>query len=135
LGSYLAKDWAGHWEWTYGDPDGICENGPRGSRRAASVAVDMVVGIATVVLRLPGNTSLKDKRTVVKGIIGRLRNNFNASVAEVGANDNHQRAEIGFAFVGNDRRMINSKIDKALNLVEDLHMGEVIDSDMEIISL
>jgi len=95
----------------------------------------MVVGIATIVLRIHGNDSLKGKRKVVKGIIGRLQNTFNASVAEVGANDNHQRAEIGLAFVGNDRRVINSKLDKALNLVEDMQLAEVIDSDMEIISL
>jgi uncharacterized protein YlxP (DUF503 family) len=62
----------------------------------------MVVGIGTIVLRVPGSTSLKGKRSVVKGVIRRLQNTFNASVAEVGANDNHQRAEIGLAFVGND---------------------------------
>jgi uncharacterized protein YlxP (DUF503 family) len=95
----------------------------------------MVVGIATIVLRIHGNDSLKGKRKVVKGIVGRLQNTFNASVAEVGANDNHQRAEIGLAFVGNDRRVINSKLDKALNLVEDMQLAEVIDSDMEIINL
>ena len=95
----------------------------------------MVVGIGTIVLRLPGNSSLKGKRKVVKSIVGRLQNSFNASVAEVRANDIHQRAEIGMAFVGNDRRLINSKLDKALNLVESMQLAEVIDSDVEIISL
>ncbi len=69
----------------------------------------MVVGIGTIVLRLPGNSSLKGKRKVVRGIVGRLQSAFNASVAEVGANNSHQRAEIGLALVGNDRRLINSK--------------------------
>ncbi|NVM22797.1 MAG: DUF503 domain-containing protein [Desulfobacterales bacterium] len=95
----------------------------------------MVVGIGTIILRLPGNTSLKGKRKVVKGIISRLQNSFNASVAEVGANNIHQRAEIGVAFVGNDRRLINSKLDKALNLVETIQTAEIIDSDIEIINL
>lgn len=95
----------------------------------------MVVGIGTIVLRLPGNTSLKGKRKVVKSIVARLQNTFNASVAEVGANDSHQRAEIGLAFVGNDRRRVNSKIDKALNFVEAMQVAEIIDSEMEIISL
>lgn len=95
----------------------------------------MVVGIGTIVLRIPGNTSLKGKRKVVKAVISRLQNAFNASVAEVGANDNHQRAEIGLAFVGNDRRQINSKLDKALNFVEDLQLAEIIDSDVEIVNL
>ena len=95
----------------------------------------MVVGIGTIVLRIPGNTSLKGKRKVVKGVISRLQNTFNASVAEVGANDNHQRAEIGLAFVGNDRRQINSKLDKALNFVDALQLAEIIDSDVEILNL
>lgn len=95
----------------------------------------MVVGIGTIVLRIPGNTSLKGKRKVVKGVISRLKNTFNVSVAEVGANDNHQRAEIGLAFVGNDRRRINSKWDKALNFVEAMQVAEMIDSEVEIINV
>ncbi|MGD9022652.1 MAG: DUF503 domain-containing protein [Deltaproteobacteria bacterium] len=95
----------------------------------------MVIGVGTIVLRLPGNASLKGKRKVVKSVVARLKNTFNASVAEVGANDNHQRAEIGLAFVGNDRRQINSKLDKALNFVEGMEVAEIIDSEMEIISL
>jgi uncharacterized protein YlxP (DUF503 family) len=95
----------------------------------------MVVGIGTIVLRLPGNTSLKGKRKVVKGVVSRLQNTFNASVAEVGANDSLQRAQIGFALVGNDRRLINSKLDKALNFVETMQVAEIVETDVEIISL
>ena len=95
----------------------------------------MVVGIGSIVLRLHGNNSLKGKRKVVKGIVRRLQNTFNVSAAEVGANDSLQRAEIGMAFVGNDRRVINSKLDKAVNLVENLQLAEIIDSRMEIMNL
>jgi uncharacterized protein YlxP (DUF503 family) len=95
----------------------------------------MVVGIGTIVLRIPGNNSLKGKRKVVKSVVARLQNTFNVLAAEIGANDNHQRAEIGMAFVGNDRRHINSKLDKALNFVETMEVAEVIDSAMEIINL
>jgi uncharacterized protein YlxP (DUF503 family) len=95
----------------------------------------MVVGIGTIVLRIPGKASLKEKRRVVKGVVTRLQNTFNASVAEVGANDIHQRAEIGLALVGNDRRQINSKLDKALNFVEAMQVAEIMDSETEIISL
>jgi uncharacterized protein YlxP (DUF503 family) len=95
----------------------------------------MVVGIGTIVLRIPGNHSLKGKRKVVRSVVARLQNTFNVSAAEVGANDNHQRAEIGMAFVGNDRRQINSKLDKALNFIVAMEVAEVIDSEMEIINL
>ncbi len=95
----------------------------------------MVVGIGNITFRLHDCRSLKAKRKVVRSIVSRLRNNFNASVAEVGSNDVHQRAEIGFSLVGNDNAVINSKIDKMINLAEDLGLAEIIDTEMEIIHL
>ena len=64
-----------------------------------------------------------------------MRNNFNVSVAEVGANDTYQRSEIGFSMVGNNRQVLNSKIDKIFNLVDALGLAEIIDTEMEIINL
>ena len=95
----------------------------------------MVVGVGRIVYRIHDCRSLKGKRKIVRAIISRLRNQFNASVAEVEANDIHQRAEIGFSMVGNSRGMINSKMDKFFNMAEDLGLAEVIDMEMEIISL
>jgi len=95
----------------------------------------MVVGVGRIVYRIHDCRSLKGKRKVIKSIITRLRNHFNASIAEVGANDVHQRAEIGFCMVGNDRGVVNSKVDKLFNMAEDLGLAEVIDMEMEIISL
>ena len=68
-------------------------------------------------------------------MIARLRNNFNVSMAEVGSNDIYQRAEIGFSLVGNDAALINSKIDKIINMAEDLGLAEIIDTEMEIIHI
>lgn len=94
----------------------------------------MVVGTGIIILRIHDCRSLKGKRKVVKSVIQRIRNNFNASVAEVGANDIYQRAEIGIALTGNDAQVINSKLDKVFNLVEDLGLAEVIDTEYEIIT-
>jgi len=94
----------------------------------------MVVGAGIITLRIHDCRSLKGKRKIVKSVVQRIRNNFNASVAEVGANDIYQRAEIGIALAGNDAQVINSKLDKAFNLVEDLGLAEVIDSEYEIIT-
>ncbi len=95
----------------------------------------MVVGVGVVKFRIHDCRSLKAKRSVVKAIISRIRNNFNASVGEVGANDIYQKAEIGFALIGTDSRFINSKIDKLLNMAEALGLAEVLDSELEIITL
>ncbi|MBU4053177.1 MAG: DUF503 domain-containing protein [Proteobacteria bacterium] len=95
----------------------------------------MVVGTGKLVFRLHECHSLKTKRSIVKAIIKRMQDHFNASVAEVGANDMHQRAEIGFAMIGNDHRLINSKIDLLLNMADEIGIAEMIDSEMEIISL
>jgi uncharacterized protein YlxP (DUF503 family) len=95
----------------------------------------MIVGSGLITLRLHDCRSLKAKRKVVKSMISRLRNNFNASVAEVGSNDIYQKAEIGFSLVGNDTALINSKIDKIFNLAEDMGLAEIVDTEMEIIHL
>lgn len=95
----------------------------------------MVVGLGIITYRLHECRSLKGKRKIVKSIITRLNNNFNISVAEVGSNDIYQRAEIGFALVGNNRPVINSKIDKIFNLADELGLAEIIDTEMEIINL
>lgn len=96
---------------------------------------DMVVGLGIITFRLHDCRSLKGKRKIVKSIINQLRNTFNASVAEVGSNDVYQRAVIGFALVGNNRMVINSKIDKIFNLADELGLAEIIDNEMEIINL
>jgi len=108
---------------------------PGGDKTNNRLELKMVVGIGKIVFRIHDCNSLKEKRKIVKAITSRLRNNFNASVAEVGANDIHQRAEIGFALAGNDRMVINSKIDKMFNMADSLGLAEIIDTDMEIMSL
>ena len=95
----------------------------------------MVVGIGIITFRLHDCNSLKGKRKVVKSVIRQLQNHFNASVAEVGSNDVYQRAEIGFSMVGNDRQLVNSKIDKLFNMADALGLAEIIETDMEIMNI
>ena len=95
----------------------------------------MVVGFGIITFRLHDCRSLKSKRKIVKSVINRLRNNFNVSVAEVDLNDIHQTAKIGFALAGNNRKVINSKIDKIFNKADELGLAEIIDTEMEIINI
>jgi uncharacterized protein YlxP (DUF503 family) len=116
---------------------GLNDRSPNANRPPAHAAVRtretaMVVGIGVLTFRLHDCRSLKAKRKVVKSMIARIRNQFNITMAEVGANDVYQRAEIGFALVGNDHSVINSKMDKVINMAEDLGLAELVDTDLEI---
>ena len=95
----------------------------------------MIIGTGTLTFRIHGCRSLKEKRSIVKAIISRIQNNFNVSIAEVGDNDIHQQTKIGFALVGNNQKVINSKIDKILNLADSISIADFVDSEMEIIIL
>gem|GEM_PF-134528 len=95
----------------------------------------MVVGIGIITFRLHECRSLKSKRKIVKSIVHQVRNKFNVSIAEVGANDIYQRADIGFSLVGNNRRVLNSKMDKMLNMIDALGLAEVIDTELELINI
>jgi hypothetical protein len=77
----------------------------------------MTVGIARLTLFVAGSRSLKDKRMVLRRVKDRLRQKFNAAVAEVGAEDVWQRAVLGVAVVGNDRRFVESSLDEVIRFV------------------
>lgn len=93
----------------------------------------MVVGVCRITFSIPGNDSLKGKRRVVRRIVDRTRNHFNAAVAEVGALDHHRQALIGFAVVSNDSRHANSMIDKIGSFVSGLTEAVVIGRDVELL--
>ena len=95
----------------------------------------MVVGIGIITFRLHDCHSLKGKRKIIKSIISQVRNKFNVSVAEIGSNEIYQKSEIGFSLVGNDRQLLNSKIDKIFNMVDDMGLAEVVDTEMELINI
>jgi len=78
----------------------------------------MIVGVLTVELHLHGLTSLKQKRSIIKSLLGRMRNKFNVSAAEVYRQDNKQLAVIGISIVSNETRYINQQFDKMINFME-----------------
>ncbi len=77
----------------------------------------MIVGVCRVVLALPGNNSLKGKRSVVKSVLDRARQRFRVSAAEIEDLDNHRRASLGFAYVSNDAKHARSVLDKLVSFV------------------
>ena len=90
----------------------------------------MVVGVLRLTLYIPGASSLKDKRQVVRKVVDRLRSRFNVSVAEVGDNDIWQRARIGISAVANDHSFVNEVLDKCTR--DAGKIAEILDREMEI---
>jgi hypothetical protein len=95
----------------------------------------MIVGAAAVEIHIHGSQSLKSKRGVVRSISQRVRNRFDLSVAEVGGQDTWQLAVLGLATVGSDRRKVRALLDQALAYIEDLHLAEVLHTDVELLDL
>lgn len=60
-------------------------------------------------------------------------NRFNISIAEIDCNDHLSVAAIGFSVTGNDAGRVNSKLDKVLNMAEDLRLAQLADHWIEII--
>jgi uncharacterized protein YlxP (DUF503 family) len=92
----------------------------------------MVVGVGQLHMRLHDNHSLKGKRRVVKGTIERVRSRFNVAIAEVDDQNLWQSIRLGFSVVGPDGRLVHSVMDRLVNFIEDLHLCEVVDVDMEV---
>lgn len=93
----------------------------------------MVVGVSRVDLFFPENHSLKDKRQMLKKVIEKTRARFNISVIEVEQSNLWQRARIGFAVAGVRQDHVNKVIENVHEFIEELYLGEVIDTSTEII--
>lgn len=95
----------------------------------------MVVGACRITLAIPGNDSLKGKRSVVRPILDRVRARFNVAAAEVATMDHVQLATLGFSVVSNDRSHAQSMIDTVASFVENQGRAIVTGRQTEIISL
>jgi uncharacterized protein YlxP (DUF503 family) len=88
----------------------------------------MVVGLAVWELMLPGCSSLKEKRQVVKSLKDRLHGQFQVSAAETAHHDLHQRAQIAACVVSGDRTHAVQVLQSADRLVEEEGRARILDS-------
>jgi uncharacterized protein YlxP (DUF503 family) len=93
----------------------------------------MQVALGTVEVYLPDVESLKGKRHVLKGIKEKVQHRFNVSIAEVDRNDTWQRATLGIACVSNDSRHANEVVSKAVNFIDSLVDGNIVEVRIEIL--
>ena len=90
----------------------------------------MTVGIARITLFVPESHSLKEKRMVLRRVKDRVRNKFNVAIAEVDENDVWQRAVVGLALVGNDRRFVESALDEVVRFVRPLAEASNVEREL-----
>jgi len=88
-----------------------------------------------VELHVHASQSLKQKRGVVRSVVQRVRNRFNIAVAEIGGQDTWQRAVLGITTTGIDRTQVRGVLTRVLVFIEDLHLAEVTNSDIELLEL
>ena len=78
---------------------------------------NLIVAVCHVALRIRHARSLKDKRTVVKSLVDRLRDRgFSAN--ECGDTDNLKECHIGFSFAGGSTSGVNKIVDEAMRLFQ-----------------
>jgi len=92
----------------------------------------MIVASQTWELSIPGCTSLKQKRGVLRSMRDRLRAKFNVSVSETGLQDVHARAEISIALVTTDRRRAMSILDKTDLFLESMGRAVIVRVDRDL---
>ncbi len=93
----------------------------------------MSLGMLTLLLHIPGCTSLKEKRSRLKPLLARLHREFNVSVAEVSHLDAWQEVEVACALVANDPAHIQRSLQKIVDWVESYWPDvEVSDEQLEI---
>ena len=92
------------------------------------------IGVLQFHLAIPHASSLKDKRSVVKGLKDRLKRHYNVSIAEIDDLDTWNLATLGAIMAGSDVAYINSAMDKLINTLEELRDATLEDHQLEIIS-
>jgi uncharacterized protein YlxP (DUF503 family) len=94
----------------------------------------MFVGVARLVLQIPGARSLKDRRRVVKAFKDRVRARLPVSVAEVGDVERHQVATLGVAVVSGDSDRCREVLSRVRSLADQVGDAVLADVRTEVVS-
>lgn len=94
----------------------------------------MTIGVARVTLLLDDSFSLKDKRQVVRSITARVRNQFNAGIAEVEDLDDMRMATLGITCISNSAPHVDEMLSNIIHFIErNVEMGTLGDIETELI--
>ncbi|PLX86400.1 MAG: DUF503 domain-containing protein [Desulfuromonas sp.] len=93
----------------------------------------MVVGVLRLDLLLEGAQSLKEKRSLVKRVLARIRNRYPVSAAEVGDQDLLQRVQIGVCVVSGSEGLVHRLFERLEDDLDGGGLATIIDSEREFI--
>lgn len=80
---------------------------------------------------IPMAASLKDKRSVVKRMIDRTKNQFNISVAEIDHQQVWQRTTLALVVVNSSQQVAEQEVQRAIQLLESNPEWEMTDYTIE----
>lgn len=92
----------------------------------------MLVALVQFDLRIPGCTSLKEKRQVVKTLIAGIRQKFNVSVAEVDHHDLWQRTTIAVSAVDSESYHVKKVVHEVEKFVDRQPAVEMIAAELSL---
>ncbi|MFW6181857.1 MAG: DUF503 domain-containing protein [Spirochaetota bacterium] len=108
-------------EWYF--ENGEAPTGDRGPFMFDSGFDSMKVLVSKIELVIPHACSLKDKRSVIRGLKDRVWSKFRVSISEVDQQDVVQRAMLGLVYVSNDGCLLERIMNKIVRLVEESYPG------------
>jgi uncharacterized protein YlxP (DUF503 family) len=92
------------------------------------------IGVAHLTIYLDDSFSLKVKRQVVRSITARVRNQFNAGIAEVADMDDLRVATLGIVCISNQSSHANEMLTTIIDFIErNLELGAVGEIETELI--
>ncbi len=93
----------------------------------------MIIGLLQIDLLIPESHSLKDKRSVLKKTIHRLRTRYNVAVAEIDGQDKWGRATLAVVTVCTLRDRVEETHREVLHDLETAQDLQVLDSHRELL--
>jgi uncharacterized protein len=94
----------------------------------------MVIGVGRVVLHMPANRSLKDKRSIIKSTLAQIQHRFSVSATEIERQDQWQVGVIGFSYVSSEAAHADSVLGSVVQYLESSRLDvELIEIQTELL--
>ncbi len=91
----------------------------------------MHVAVISYTIRLFGINSLKEKRSLVKGLINEIRTKFNVSICELDLNDSKNWTQIGIAVISSAQDVVDRVVEGVTSIIENTDAVQIAEIERE----